>query len=132
MLFILLATILVSGCSKEDKEAEYVVTVTGDDYSDDLYIMYRNVDNKTGGSQSLSLSNGEATIEGYRKCRFQFGFRPYSSIDFIYPPQHQTAGDVIHISVFQKKKNGSKGDKMGELSMTCTELHESNIIEVEW
>lgn len=132
LLFVLLVSVFVAGCSKEDKQAEYIVTVTGDDYSDDLYIQYKNHSNFNSSYLPLSLSGGEATISGYRKCTFQFIFHPYSVGSFPYAPQHQTEGDVIHISLFQKKKNGSKGDKLGGLSMTCTELTETNVIEVEW
>lgn len=133
-MLLLLSSVALVSCDKGKKEAEYIISVTGDDYSDDLYILHKNFSNFKEDLKPLSLSGGEATIIGYRKCKFEFIFKPYVSGSNPYPPQHQTEGDVINITIFQKKKNGSKGDKVGELSMTCTGFDSDSrkVIEVEW
>lgn len=130
-MLLLLSSVALVSCDKEKKEAEYIVSVTGDDYSDDLYILHKNFSNFKEDLKPLSLSGGEATIIGYRKCKFEFYFKPYSP--YSYAPEHQTEGDVINISIFQKKKNGSKGDKLADFSMTCTShISGREVIEVEW
>lgn len=131
-VLLVFALLLLSACSKESVKAEYIVVASGDDYTDSSYILYKNFNNSESNFNSLSFSNGEATILGNKKCKFQFIFKPYSSSSFPYPPKTQTEGDVLNISIYKKKNNGTKGAKVGEIDITCTIFAEFNTVEVEW
>lgn len=130
-LFTLLtATILIftiTSCDKESKEAEYVVAVSGDDISDNSYILCQV---NTNGLSPLKLKGGEATVRGTKKCKILFKF-PSHTLNEI-APEEQTAGDKLSIKIFQSKK-GKKKDQVGETAVTCSNYTEIGTpIEIEW
>lgn len=129
-LFILLISILflTTSCNKEKKDAEYIIAVSGSDYSDDAYILCQV---NTSILSRLNLSGGEATISGTKKCKLSFLFPSHTLNNKA--PEHQTQGDVINLTIYQKKKNGSRGDQVGETSLTCSNYDEyPTFIEIEW
>lgn len=137
LLTVLFAVLILASCNKEGKEAQYIVEVTGDDYADDLYIVYiNNIDEADGlAGKPLELSGGKATISGYKKGRFTFNFMSYESPTATpHTPVHQDTGDKIHISAY-KSKRGKKGDKVGELDLVCSSFSDDGNrgrIEVHW
>lgn len=129
-LFVLLISILslTTSCNKEKKDAEYIISVSGGDYADDAYILCKvNAEMLS----PLALSGGEATIKGTKKCTLSFLFPSHTLNDKA--PQHQTDGDIITLTVYQKKRNGSRGDQVGETSLTCSNYDEyPKSVDVEW
>lgn len=120
-LFFLCLTILCisfSGCEKEYTKSEYIVAVSGEDYTDEVRIKFqsnRTFDEKSDGHNAyLNLINGEAIVEGYKKDMLKFYFKPY-----IDAPDFQVTGFAVHIEVFSKKSNGGKGSKVAETDLVC-------------
>lgn len=121
-LFFLTVTILAlsfSGCDKESVESKYIVAVTAENYSDELMIMYQS--NLTYQQYDpdknmpfLDLSNGEAVIEAYKKDEVKFHFKAYPTA----PPQ-QVQGYTIHMDIYVRKSNGSKGNKVAGFDLSC-------------
>nr|WP_294858685.1 hypothetical protein [uncultured Fluviicola sp.] len=128
LLFIpLFAVLLTTSCNKENKDAEYILAVTGSDYADDAYILCQA---NAGMLSRLSLSGGEATINGAKKCKLSFLFPSHTLNN--YAPEHQTDGDVINITIYQSKK-GKKGKQVGETSLACSNYDEyPTPVDIEW
>ncbi len=38
-------------------------------------------------------------------------------------PVNQTNGDTVHLEVYKQKRNGDKGDKLGEVDIICSSLY---------
>lgn len=137
LLLIPILLLTLTNCNKETKEADYIVEVAGDDYADDLCIYWINKTKESNGGTSmrLELSNGQATINGFKSDRFKFNFPAYIGAENTPDiPQHQNSGDKIHINLYKSKK-GKKGDKLGELDLVCSDFSDDgNLgrIEVEW
>lgn len=124
-------------CNKEKAVSEYIVSVSGDDYADDLRITYGteySYENKIP-AQPLVLSGGEAVIKAYRKDLVSLSFMPHGTGEGRDPaaPAHQNFGDVVHIVIYRKLKNGNKGDMLGEADVKCTGfVSDVGKIAVEW